>query len=92
MFLLSSRPWSGPDLAEVDAAVDAGEAEVSAMVEVEVEGDTCLVVEVEVATDEVEEASAEAAVAVDSKSPCIPRRRNILELTSPNIILITQII
>ena len=79
--LLSSRPWSGPDLAEVDVAADVVEAEATAMAAAEVEEDICLVAEAEVATDEEEEeASAEAAVAavVDSKRCCTTTRTSSL--------------
>ena len=67
MFLPSSKPWSGLDLAEVDVAVDAGAAEATAVV-VEAVGDICRVVEVDM--DEEEEVSAEVAevVAVVTRS------------------------
>ena len=69
MFLPSSKPWSGLDLAEVDVAVDADAAEATATaVVVEAVGDICRVVEVDM--DEEEEVSAEVAevVAVVTRS------------------------
>ena len=62
MFLPSSKPWSGLDLAEVDVAVDAGAAEATATAVVEAVGDICRVVEVDM--DEEEEVSAEVAEVV----------------------------
>lgn len=72
MFLPSSKPWSGLDLAEVDVAVDAGAAEATAVV-VEAVGDICRVVEVDM--DEEEEVSAEVAevVAVVTRSRATQR-------------------
>jgi len=74
MFLPSSKPWSGLDLAEVDVAVDAGAAEATAVV-VEAVGDICRVVEVDM--DEEEEVSAEVAevVAVVTRSTCRATQR-----------------